>query len=287
MSVFILFFLFNQKDEKKRKEVPFFRDCEFQKGKYFSTMWYLIDTGFNEPYFNMAYDESLMGMVNDKSTFFLRFFNFYPCSITIGYHQKPGEWLFELEKRGIKWVRRLTGGKAVLHLNDCTWSIVFHRDNPFLGGTLIESHKKICSVFKRAFELLGIKTEVKRQNFQKKKNKTSEFCFSSTSLSDLCWEGKKIMGSAQFRDKEIVLQEGTIILSPEEIIPLNSNVATIETALNKRISLPYIKEVIIQAFKENFGISYSIFKENPLKKELLMKYSSSEWNLNKKACFSL
>ena len=64
-------------------------------------MWYLIDTGFNDPYFNMAYDESLMDCVSDENTVFLRFFNFSPISVSLGYHQKAGGWLRDLENKGI------------------------------------------------------------------------------------------------------------------------------------------------------------------------------------------
>ncbi len=241
-------------------------------------MWYLIDTGFNDPYFNMAYDESLMDYVSDQNTVFLRFFNFYPVSVSLGYHQKTGAWLRELEDRGIKWVRRRTGGRAVVHSFDCTYSIVFHRSNPFIGGNVIESYGKISFAFKKAFELLGIETTIKRGASMSKKQRNSNMCFSSISLADLCWGRRKVIGSAQYRDKDIVLQQGTIMLKTPEGFTINSGMATVKMATGKEIELHELKNLIIQSFESTFNISFENFSKNPLKKKLLLRYSSDEWN---------
>jgi lipoate-protein ligase A len=243
------------------------------------TMWYLIDTGFKDPYFNMAYDESLMDFVCNLETVFLRFFNFSPVSISLGYHQKAGDWLRELEAKGIKWVRRRTGGRAIIHSCDCTYSMVFHRNNPLIGGNVVESYKKISHAFKKVFELLGIKTEIERRTLENGKKRKSRMCFSSISLSDLCWGKKKIIGSAQYRNKDVVLQQGTIMLKIPEGFTVDTGVATIEMAAKREINLSELKMLIIKAFESHFGISFESLKKNPLKVEILRKYSSAEWNL--------
>ena len=241
-------------------------------------MWYLIDTGFNDPYFNMAYDESLMNYVRNQNNAFLRFFNFSPISISLGYHQKAGSWLGELEDRGIKWVRRRTGGRAVVHSFDCTYSMTFHRFNPFIGGNVTESYGKISFAFKKAFELLGIKTSIKRGALRSENKQNSEMCFSSISLADLCWNNKKIIGSAQYRYKDVVLQQGTIMLKIPKGFSIDSGMATVKMATGKEIKLHELKSHIIQAFESTFDVCFENFKKNPLKKKLLLKYSSAEWN---------
>jgi lipoate-protein ligase A len=245
-------------------------------------MWYLIDTGFNDPYFNMAYDESLMEFVNDKNTVFLRFFNFSPNSISLGYHQKTGNWLTALEEQGFNWVRRQTGGRAIIHLHDCTYSLVFHRDNPLIGGNVIDSYKKISSAFKKAFELLGIRTSVERRTIELNEDLDSQMCFSSKSLADLCWRNKKIIGSAQYRNKDVILQQGTIMLEKPPGFSLGSGMATLRMAIGKEIALHKVKSLIIQAFEKVFGVSFEKFSKNPLKKKLLLKYSSVDWNFRGK-----
>ena len=241
-------------------------------------MWYLIDTGFRDPYFNMAYDESLMDFVNDKNTVFLRFFNFSPVSVSLGYHQEAGDWIKDLENRGFKWVRRRTGGRAVVHSSDCTYSMVFHKNNPFIGGNVIESYGKISLAFKKAFELLGIETAIKRGAYESKKQQNSTMCFSSISLADLCWGRKKIIGSAQYRDKEIVLQQGTIMLKTPAGFPISSGMTTVKMAAGKEIELDELKSLIIKSFESTFDVSFENFNENPLKRETLLKYSSARWN---------
>ncbi len=241
-------------------------------------MWYLIDTGFNDPYFNMAYDESLMDYVGDRDTVILRFFNFSPVSVSLGYHQKAGEWLRALEDKGVKWVRRRTGGRAVVHCCDFTYSLIFHRSNPFIGGNVIESYGKISFAFKKAFEVLGVETIVKRGSLRNKKNWGSEMCFSSISLADLCWKNKKIIGSAQYRIKEVVLQQGTIMLKAPPGFSLDSDMATVKMATGKEVALDSFKAVVVKGFESIFGVSFKKFYKNPLKKKLLLQYSSAGWN---------
>ena len=242
-------------------------------------MWHLIDTGFKDPYFNMAYDESLMDFVSDRQTVFLRFFNFSPVSISLGYHQKAGIWLGELEKKGFKWVRRRTGGRAIVHSSDCTYSMVFHKNNPAIGGSIVESFRKISFGFKRAFEFLGIETDIERGAIKSRRKKNERMCFSSISLSDLCWEKKKIIGSAQYRQKEAVLQQGTIMLKPPDGFPVDPSVATMEMAAGKKVSLSELKNLIIMGFESYFNISFEEYKKNPLREKILQKYSSPDWNL--------
>lgn len=242
-------------------------------------MWYLVDTGFSGPYFNMAYDESLLDCIYNRNTVFFRFFNFSPVSVSLGYHQKSGGWLSMLENKGVEWVRRRTGGRAILHSCDCTYSIVFHRKNPLIGGKIIESYRKISAAFKKAFVLMGIETDIKRRRFERGEKGRSRMCFSSVSLADLCWKDRKIIGNAQYRVGDVVLQEGTIMLKEPPGFSLNSSMATLEIAAGEEVKLGKAKDFIIKGFESTFGFSFQEFNANPLKSELLSKYSSEEWNL--------
>jgi len=103
-------------------------------------------------------------------------------------------------------------------------------------------------------------------------------CFSSISLADLCWGRKKVIGSAQYRDKDIVLQQGTIMLKTPEGFSIDSGMATVKMATGKEIELKELKSLIIQSFESTFNISFENFNKNPLKPKSLLKYSSAEWN---------
>jgi lipoate-protein ligase A len=246
-------------------------------------LWYLIDSGFKDPYYNMAFDEYLMGSVKDEMTVFLRFFNFKPVSVSIGYHQRVEKYLEDLGEKGIKWVRRRTGGRAVIHSNDFTYSLVFRRDNPDIGGSVVESYNKIAKAFKKAFEILNIPTEIQRGKNRSSKRLKSHLCFSSTSIAELTWNGKKIIGSAQFRDKRIVLQEGTIMLDNHgSIFPDIPEMATLREASGREVKLIEVKDAVLRGFEETYSIHFEEYKFKPLEEELLRKYSSVEWNLGSK-----
>jgi lipoate-protein ligase A len=244
-------------------------------------VWYLIYSGFKDPYYNMAFDESLMGCIKDKKTVFLRFFNFEPAAISIGYHQRIEKWIEDLERKDIKWVRRRTGGRAVVHSNDFTYSLVFRRDNPDIGGSIIESYNKIAKAFRKAFEILNIPTEIQQGKIRPSKRVKSHLCFSSTSIAELTWNGKKIIGSAQFRDKRVVIQEGTIMLDkPGSIYPNIPEMATLREASGREVKLIEVKNAVLQGFEETYSIHFKRRKFKPLEEELLRKYSSVEWNLS-------
>lgn len=246
-------------------------------------MWYSIDSGFKDPYYNMAFDEYLMGCVKDEMTVFLRFFNFKPASVSIGYHQRVEKYLEDLGGKGIKWVRRRTGGRAVIHSNDFTYSLVFWRDNPDIGGSVVESYDKIAKAFKKAFKILNINTEIQRGRSHSSKGVKSHLCFSSTSITELTWNGKKIIGSAQFRDKRIVLQEGTIMLDkPDSIFPDIPEMATLREASDREVKLSEVKDTVLRGFEETYSIHFEEYKFKPLEEGLLRKYSSVEWNLGSK-----
>lgn len=242
-------------------------------------MWYLIDTGFKDPYFNMAYDEYLLDRIEDNEIVFLRFFNFKPESITIGYNQKVRKWLRILEKRGVPWVRRRTGGRAVIHSNDFTYSLIFRRSNPLIGGNLLNSYKKISEGFKGGFDLMDIETSMNRGKSGSPNSDKSPLCFASPSWAELCWNDKKIIGSAQYRRKGRVLQEGTVMLDePEEVFPSVSGMVSVKEAAGREVSLNEIKESIVKGFENHFDIEFIKFKEDVNIDKYLKKYSSKKWN---------
>lgn len=219
--------------------------------------WFFIDTGFKDPFFNMDFDESLMDYIQDKDITILRFFNFSPQSITLGKNQEVPEWVLRLSEKGYPYVKRPTGGRAVIHSNDFTYSICFKRDDPLIGGTILESYKKISEGFKRAFEMLGITPE----RSESKGRSFSELCFDDISIYELSYKGKKLIGSAQARKRDVCLQQGTVMLDEtDEPFPKSSGMITIKDATGGKIYLEEFKQIVKDAFKEVFNIYFKDFK---------------------------
>ncbi len=236
-------------------------------------MIYLLKTGFRDPYENMAIDEALMEFVKKEGIPVLRFFNFSPPSTTIGFHQRIEEWLLELEKKGVPWVRRPTGGRAVFHDGDLTYSLTFPEDHEIFGGSVPVSFMKISQGFKRGFELAGIRVELE----SKKGIKGTGFCFSATSLYEFTINGKKIMGSAQVRRDGVVLQQGTVVIRyPSPPFPHVPGMGAIEDV--KEISLEELQDKMVQGFQEVYGIEFKPLSLSSLPPVPVEKYRSREWN---------
>ncbi len=218
--------------------------------------WFFVDTGFKDPVYNMNFDEELMDYIKDKDITILRFFNFSPPSITLGHNQEIPEWVLKLNEKGYPYVKRPTGGRAVIHSNDFTYSICFKRDNPLIGGTILESYKKISEGFKKAFEMLGIKVE----RAESRGSTTSDLCFDDISIYELSYKGKKLIGSAQARRRDVCLQQGTCMLDePEEPFPKSQGMITIKEAAGRKVELEEFKEIVKKAFEKTFKVYFSTF----------------------------
>lgn len=216
--------------------------------------WFFIDTGFKDPFYNMNFDEETMNYLNDKEITIFRFFNFSPSSITLGQLQEVPDWVLKLNEKGYPYVRRPTGGRAVIHSNDFTYSICFKRNDPLIGGTILESYKKISEGFKKAFEKIGINVE----RAESKGRQTSDLCFDDISIYELSYKGKKLIGSAQARRRDVCLQQGTVMLDePEFPFPKSSGMITIKEAVGRKIELEEFKEIVKKGFEETFKITFS------------------------------
>ena len=115
--------------------------------------WRLIQEGYHDAYTNMAIDEALL----QSEAPVLRFYRWRPPAISIGYFQKLEEEidLEECKRQGIDYVRRITGGKAVLHDKELTYSFVISQD--LMPKSIIESYKIISKAILIALGNLGLK----------------------------------------------------------------------------------------------------------------------------------
>ena len=162
-----------------------------------------IDTGFNNAYTNMAIDEVLLS----SRVPVLRFYQWEPCAVSIGRYQDLNEIDMEYcAENSIDVVRRITGGKAVLHEKELTYSFIIDKDK--MPKSIIESYKIISSTIIQGLRTLGLNPEM---NSSKIKNKDNPVCFQEPSFNELTINRKKFVGSAQVRVKGKLLQHGSIL----------------------------------------------------------------------------
>jgi len=220
------------------------------------------------PETNMAFDEALLkGNVEGITGPVLRFYQWSPPAISLGYFQKIKDInLVALDKYGISLVRRITGGRAVLHKDDLTYSIVARAgiDTP-LG--VEDSYRYLCQGILEGLALLGIEASL---GLEKAMAPFPVICFSVSTRGDITWRGKKIVGSAQKRDGISLLQHGSILLKPQvdllaEIFSLSNSdqiellkhkVTSLEEILGVPVSPEEVKNALIKGFKKAFGIRF-------------------------------
>ena len=162
-----------------------------------------IDTGFNNAFINMAIDEVLLS----STVPVLRFYQWEPCAVSIGRYQELDD--IDLEyctENSIDVVRRITGGKAVLHEKELTYSFIIDKDE--MPRSIIESYKIISSAIIQGLGTLGINPEMSRSRIE---NRDNPVCFQEPSFNELTINRKKFVGSAQVRRKGKLLQHGSIL----------------------------------------------------------------------------
>ena len=281
--------------------------------------WRLIKDNYHTGFMNMAIDEAIMiahreGLVPPT----IRFYQWSPPAVSLGYFQdlKKEIDVNACKNMGIDIIRRATGGKAVLHDKELTYSFIIRENHPLVNNSILETYKKISGGMIRGLSYLGITAELvplkenlKSDSLDKEKNSEiphpdiKSICFSVPSQYEVQVEGKKIVGSAQVRKKEIVLQHGSLLIELEkdklfsvfnfpsvqirEGLKTRFNATSLEEILKRKISFSELSEILPRGFEEEFGVKLIEDKlteqEEKISKDLLKnKYSTYEWNYERK-----
>lgn len=186
-------------------------------------IWGFIDSGDCSPSFNMALDEALLDWHSEGSIPpIIRFYGWNPATLSIGYFQRVEKEINmeAVRKHRLGFVRRPTGGRGVLHEHELTYSVIVSEDYPDMPKTVTEAYRVISEGILQGFQQLGMdayfavpKTEEDRESL---KNPRSAVCFDAPSWYELVVEGRKVAGSAQTRQKGVILQHGSILLDLDE-----------------------------------------------------------------------
>ncbi|OPY16104.1 MAG: Octanoyltransferase LipM [Syntrophus sp. PtaB.Bin075] len=175
--------------------------------------WRRLDTGAMPAALNMAIDEAMLRLhVPGESRPTLRFYSWTPPAVSLGYFQKHHAIdLAACQKLGIDVVRRVTGGRAVLHQNDLTYSVVSD-SRQGIPSSLEASYRLICNGLLEGFRLMGFTAEHGKEQV----GITGEdICFMRAAVADIVYEGRKFVGSAQKWQGSSLLQHGSIVLEPQ------------------------------------------------------------------------
>lgn len=273
--------------------------------------WYFINSGPCSPYFNMALDEALLDWHSEGTIPpVIRFYEWNPATLSIGYFQQVERDINmqAVQEQNLGFVRRPTGGRAVLHDQELTYSVIVSESYPQMPVTVTEAYRVISEGILLGFQNLGLQAyfsvpETQEQLEDLKKPK-SAVCFDAPSWYELVVEGKKVAGSAQTRQKGVILQHGAILLDLDEELLLSVfNFSSLEAkekmrkkitekavAMNQFVEKPFTIEQCIEAFSKGFEqameielIPYELTKDQIQYVEHLIqkKYATNDWNFKK------
>ena len=160
---------------------------------------------------NMQIDNDLLedAVKNNLQEPVFRLYCWSPACVSLGRNQRS-DFIDEnlLKENNIDLVRRLTGGRALLHDNEITYSYVCPVSSLKSGENVTNSYKEISQILIDGFKKLGIELDF---GGERKPKGHLDYCMLVSTGADLCYEGKKLIGSAQFRKSGYILQHGSIL----------------------------------------------------------------------------
>ncbi len=176
--------------------------------------WRLLITPPARGAWNMAVDEAILGTAGSgKSLPTLRLYAWNPPCLSLGYAQPFADVDLErLNARGWEVVRRATGGRAILHTDELTYSVTAPLEHPLMQGTILESYQRLAKALVAGVRALGIPVEM-AEHAPASGAAKGPVCFEVPSAYEIVVNGKKLIGSAQARKREGVLQHGSFPLS--------------------------------------------------------------------------
>lgn len=172
---------------------------------------------------NMLRDATLLaaGARADREPV-LRLFRFAPPGITLGRSQEPARELDlgRCVRDGVKWAVRPTGGRAIFHAEEWTYSLAAAISHPEWGGTLRRAYERTSWLVLASLRRLGVPAELapraERRGAERPRTPAGAAppCFASIARHEIVLAGRKLVGSAQRRTAHALLQQGSVLLGP-------------------------------------------------------------------------
>lgn len=239
-------------------------------------IWHFINTESGSGKFNMELDIFLSNICNKEEAFF-RLYRWEPYAISLGANQNEDEInLAKCKADNIDLVKRPTGGRAILHAEELTYSLIAPLS---LGLSAREIYNKVSVTLSVALanynsKLSSVELENLQPNFKQLLNNPSgALCFASTAKSEVKFEGKKMIGSAQRKMNNTILQHGSILVGkkhtelPNYLLDktnikelkkeLSIKTIEIETIIGKPIDYSQLSETILNQFQKDWGIDFN------------------------------
>jgi len=233
----------------------------------------------------------------------LRIYGWSPPAVSLGRFQEVDQQVDTeaLQQRGWDLVRRPTGGRAILHDDEVTYSVCVDQSQLPKGDSVLRSYQYLSRGIQRGLELLGVEAQLGRESPIRGSGgrPQSAICFNHSTRADMVAAGRKIVGSAQVRKNGIILQHGSVPITldisehlaimsgsggPEEAQTLGAAAVGVSDLLGRPVTYEELAKALVVGFGEALGLELQTGQltdvEQARAEQLCVaKYGTDEWNL--------
>lgn len=268
---------------------------------YAHARWRLINSGYNDGAENMAIDEAILEAVAAQlSPPTIRFYGWNPPCVSLGYRQSATV-VDEARLNNLGWdmVRRPTGGRAILHVDELTYSVIAPVSEPRVKGSILESYRRLSGALVVGLNLLGLEA-IEAPKDRALGGQEGPACFDTPSNYEITFDERKLVGSAQVRKKNVVLQHGTLPLvgdvgrlvdtlhlkeerdRAQMRADLEGRATTLAAALGREVPFQEAAEAMAAGFRQ--ALNLSLLESEPSQAEVdrarelrSEKYAADSW----------
>ncbi|MEK3889183.1 lipoate--protein ligase family protein [Bacillus sp. FSL K6-3431] len=265
--------------------------------------WGLLHSGFHHAAINMALDEALLNWHSEgKIPPVLRFYGWSKPTLSVGHFQKLEKTIdfSAVDRYECEFVRRLTGGSAVLHEDELTYSIAVSEQKSYIADSIRAAYFTLSKGIMAGFKELGIDADysMPKEHFEKS---GTAVCFERPSDYEMLVDGKKISGHAQTRKKGVLLQHGSLPFSIDNQMlfdlfnfssdkmrerqrkAFSEKAITMNEAAKKKITFEAAAKAFQYGFEKELNLTFIPFELtneqwNEVHTIAESKYQSDEWN---------
>lgn len=276
-----------------------------------AAVWRVIHSGHRDAYTNMAVDEAIREAVGRGTVPpTLRIYGWRPPGVSLGYFQEADEQvdLTAIRQRGWDLVRRPTGGRAILHDDEVTYSVCVTEDGLAHGDSVLGSYRELSQGIQRGLELLGIQADLgskppARGELDPAGSKAPPICFTQSTRADMVARGRKIVGSAQVRRDGVILQHGSVPMTLNvadhlAVMPgtgqeddgavLSQAAVGVSEVLGRPVSFEELGDALVAGFAEALGVEMQpgqLTETEQARAAQLRseKYATEQWNIRRPA----
>ena len=245
---------------------------------------------------NMAVDERLFHLAASSGRTYLRFYRWTRPTASLGYSQEAAR-VVDIEfcrGHGIDIVRRMTGGKLVLHDREVTYSLA-SADTAVFTETVRDSYRLISRALLKGLERMGLSARLAEFSPPGYVKGTMP-CFAFAARDEIEIDGLKIIGSAQKRTGPLFLQHGSIPLEKDEALlaavsrpgetPESLGMTSLAEALGRPVEFDAAVGPFVQGFADFFGVGFDRFTLSPDDREAVRqiesaRYAADAWTLRR------